>query len=87
MSSPSLFIDRETGKIDTDQLLAEAIPLTKLVVLFGFLAFIPLQIASALNLGLSIGLILTVAAQVILAIGAGLILLYIITRAIHLADE
>lgn len=81
------FVDRETGTVNTDQILAEAVPLAKLIGLFVALALVPLILVVLLAGNSLVGMILAVVAQFILAVGAGIVLLYIISRGIHLADE
>ena len=87
MSPSTLFIDQETGEIDTNRILAEAIPIAKLIGVFVAIALIPLAIVFVFVGNSLVGLLFTVAAQFILTIGAAIVLLYIISRAIHLANE
>lgn len=81
------FVDRETGTVDTDQILAEAVPIAKLIGLFAAIALVPLIIVVLLAGNSLFGMILAVVAQFILAVGAGIVLLYTISRGIQLADE
>ena len=81
------FVDRATGTVDTDQILAEAVPLAKLIGVFVALALVPLILVILLAGNSLVGMLLAVVAQFILAIGAGIVLLYIIARGIHLADK
>lgn len=86
MSPTGPFIDPDTGGLDTSQIQAEAYPLVGLILLFGALALFPF-IFTLLFFGNSfIGFLFTLVTQLILAIGAGIILIYIIARAIQLAD-
>lgn len=79
------FIDQNTGSLDYDQIRAEAFPLAGLIALFAGLALVPF-IAVFLFAGNSpLGFLFTIAAQFILAIGAGVVLMYVIARAIQLA--
>ena len=78
------FIDRSSGTLDTDQILEEAIPLAKLIGLVVVVAAIPFAIAFAVGV---FQMLFTVLTQFLLAIGSGIVLLYIITRAIQLAEE
>ena len=87
MSSPTLFIDRATGSLDTDQILVEAIPIAKLIGLFVTYALIPLAIVFLLGGNSIVGVLFMVVAQFILAVGAAIVLLYVISRAIELAGE
>jgi len=86
MSPSTPFVDRETGTIDTDQVLAEAVPLAKLVALFAGVAALPFALVF-LALGNSIlGTVLVVAAQFVLAVGTGIVLMYVIARGTQLAE-
>lgn len=83
MSSSPLFIEHSTGTLDTDKIITESIPLTKLIGLVGVVALIPFAVASTFRVFEGIFILLT---QFILAVGSGIVLLYIITRAIQLAE-
>lgn len=87
MSPATPFVDPETETVDTDQIFVEAIPLAKLIGLFVAIAVVPLTAVVLIGSGSPFGLILAVVAQFVLAIGAGIVLLYIIARGIQLADE
>ena len=80
------FVDPGTGSLDTDQLLAEAIPLAKLITLVGAVALVPLAVAILLGPYSSFTVVFTIAGQFLLAVGAGLVLLYVVSRAIQLAE-
>lgn len=81
------FVDRETGTVDIDQILTEVVPLAKLIGLFVALALVPLVLVVLLAGNSLAGMILAVVAQFILTVGAGIVLLYVISRGIHLAEE
>lgn len=81
------FVDRETGTLDTSRILAEAIPLAKLIALFGAIALVPLALLSLLGVHSALGWLFTVAAQFVLAVGAGIVLLYVISRSMQLREE
>jgi len=85
MSSPP-FIDQESGELDLGQIRAEVFPLAGLIVLFGGAALL-LFLITLLAAGNSLltGL-LTVVSQFILALGTGIVLMYVIARGIQLAD-
>ena len=86
MSSPP-FIDRESGELDLSQVRAEVFPLAGLILLFGSLAllvFLIMLLAAGNSL---LGGLLTVVTQFILAVGTGIVLMYVIARGIQLADE
>jgi len=80
-SSP--FLDQEKGTLDLQQILSEAIPLVALIGLVATVALIPLAIM--LTLGV-LPIIFTILTQFILAVGAGIVLIYIIARGIQLAE-
>lgn len=87
MSSSNLFVDRATGSIDTDQIIAEAIPIATLIGLFVAVALVPLVLAFLLGDVLSVlGALFMLVTQFVLAVGASIVLLYVIARAIQLAD-
>lgn len=78
------FIDRDTGTLDGAQILSEAIPLAKLIGLVAALALIPVAISLILGV---FPPVLMLVAQFIIAVGTGVVLLYIIARGIHLAEK
>lgn len=89
------FFRPRSTTLDTDQLREEAVPLAKLVFVIGLVALIPviLQILFVETLGLvpvSLGLfqfVFAVMTQFVLAVGAGLVLIYVITRGLDLQSE
>jgi hypothetical protein len=86
MSDARPFIDPETGSLDTDRILAEVYPLTGLVALFAGVALVPYLVA--LFVGRSpFGVVFTILAQFVLAIGAGIVLMYVVARGIQLAED
>lgn len=87
MAKSTPFIDLETGGLDTDQIRSEAYPLVGLIALFAGLALIPFLVVFFFGGNSVIGLLLTVVAQLILAVGAGIVLMYVIARGITLADN
>ncbi|WP_302080451.1 hypothetical protein [Salinibaculum rarum] len=80
------FIDRETGALDTDQILSEAYPLTGLIALFAGLALIPFLLAVLFAMNSLLGTLFVIVAQFVLAVGTGIVLMYVIARGIQLAD-
>lgn len=86
MSASPPFIDQESGSLDTDQIREEAFPLTGLIALFAGLALVPFIFVFLTGGNTALGLLFTVIAQLILAVGAGIVLIYIITRGIQLAE-
>ncbi|WP_254529216.1 hypothetical protein [Natrinema gelatinilyticum] len=85
------FFDPQSGELDTDQLLEESIPLAKLVAVVGALALVPLLLQFLLGQLLGFvpifGAMLSIAAQFVLAVGTGIVLLYLVVRAFQLVDE
>jgi len=84
MSAIPPFIDESSGSLDTDQLLVELIPLSKLIALVGLTALLPFGIATTFGFFRGVFVLLS---QFIFAVGASIVLMYIITRAIQLAEE
>lgn len=85
MSAPP-FIDGETGGLDTDRIKTEAFPLAGLIALFAGLALVPFVVVLLVGGNSALGLLFTIVGQFILAVGTGVVLMYVITRAIQLAD-
>lgn len=86
MSKSPPFIDPASGELDFDQVRAEAYPLTGLVALFAGLAFVPFLLVILFAGSSTLGMVLTLFTQLIVAIGAGIILMYVIARGIQLAE-
>jgi hypothetical protein len=87
MSPSPPFVDHGTGTIDTTQILAEAIPLARLIGVFVVLALVPFGLVFFTLGNSALGAIFTVAAQFILAIGSGIVLMYVIARGMQLAEQ
>jgi len=85
MSVPP-FVDPESGALDLAQIRTEVFPLAGLVLLFGAAALLLFLIGLLLGGGALTG-VFTVASQFVLAVGTGVLLLYVIARGIQLADE
>jgi hypothetical protein len=85
MSDTPPFIDPETGALDTDQIRAEALPLTGLIALFAGLALVPFLVVFLFAGNSALGVFFTILAQFILAIGTGIVLMYVVARGIQLA--
>jgi hypothetical protein len=86
MASKAPFIDVDTGEFDTDQLRSEAVLLAKLIGLFVIISLLPFIIGVLLLGNEGLGAIFVIIGQFILAIGAGIVLMYVIARGIHLSD-
>ena len=81
MPSQTPFFDSETGTLDTAKILAEAIPLAKLVGLFVAVSLVPFALAVAsLGTGSLVGSAFVLVGQFVLAVGAGIVLLYVLVR-------
>lgn len=87
MAPTTVFVNRETGELDTDQIVFEAIPIAKLIALFVVITIVPLRILLEVGLPPIVETILSLMAQFVLAVGTAIVLLYTISRAIQLADE
>lgn len=80
------FID-ESGSIDTDEVWLEVVPLAKLVGLFVGIAIVPAALAFLGAGPGTIGVLLSLVSQFVLAVGAGIVLMYVVARGIDLADR
>lgn len=85
MSPTRPFFDTERGIVDDEQILSEAIPLAKLVAFFGVIALVPFGLAFVFFGNSIIAVFLGFVGQFVLAIGTGVVLLYVIARGIQLA--
>ena len=85
MSDGPPFVDPETGALDTAQIRREAYPLAGLVMLFGALALVPF-VLSLFAGEPPLVVIFTILAQFVLAVGADIVLIYVVARGIRLAD-
>ncbi|SEG73623.1 hypothetical protein [Halobellus limi] len=84
MPSRHPFVDAETGTLDRDQILAEAVPLARLLLYVGLIALVPFALAYFFG-GSIVGALLAAAGQFVLAVGAGVVLIYVVVRAIDIA--
>lgn len=85
MEPSTPFVDRESGQLNVEQIIGEAVPVGKLVGLFVAVALVPILFA-VLTGGIFGGLMFLIA-QFVLAIGSALTLMYIIVRALQIADQ
>lgn len=83
MTSGPPFFDLESSTFDLGQLWEEAYPLLGLVLLVGIVAGLPLVIGMAS--GSAAGVFFLVIGQLILAVGTGLVLMYVVARGIQLS--
>jgi hypothetical protein len=85
MPSDPPFIDPTDRTLDIGQILYEAIPIAALVALFAGLALVPFALVFVFAGNSALGLLLGALGQFILAVGAGVVLLYLLVRADQLA--
>lgn len=85
MASDPPFVDPD-GTLDLRQLWAEAIPLAALVMLIGGLALIPFLFVIAFAGSSPLGMLFTLLSQFVLAVGTGVVLLYVVARGMQLAE-
>ncbi len=81
------FVDPGTGQLDVEQILAEAIPLAKLAGLFVLVALVPFAFVFLFGGPSGLGAIFALAAQFVIAVGSGIVLLYVVARGVQLAEE
>ncbi|WP_181684614.1 hypothetical protein [Halorhabdus salina] len=86
MADAPPFVNPETSELDLYQIWDEALPVLGLVVLFGSLALLPYLVAVVVFEGTFVSLLLILFTQLLFAVGAAIVLMYVITRAIQLAD-
>ncbi|MEF8830899.1 MAG: hypothetical protein V5A23_05110 [Halobacteriales archaeon] len=78
------FLD-DSGSLNFTPILVEAIPIAKLVLLVGAIALVPLTVALFLGPRSSIAALFVVLGQFVLAVGAGVVLVYVVSRANQMA--
>ncbi|WP_159898888.1 hypothetical protein [Salinirussus salinus] len=83
MRDTAPFIDPVSGELDLRQILRESLPVLALVVLFGGLALLVFLVA--LFVGGLAGVLSTLLSQLILAVGAGVVLVYAVARGVQLS--
>ncbi len=81
------FVDPDSNELDTSQIVSEAIPLAGLVLLFVAAAAVPFLLGVAFSFGSPLGLVFTLIAQLVVVVGAGIVLIYAVARGIQLADD
>lgn len=91
MQPSTPFVDPESGELDTDQIIYEAVPLAKLVALVGVVALVPFALtvlfAEALALTPALATVFSVATQFVLAVGGALVLMYVVARGTQLVGD
>ena len=83
-SSPFIAPD---GTVDTDRVLAEAVPLARLIGLVVALAVPPFAVVYLFAGGTLLGRLLTLLGQFVLVVGTGVVLMHVVARALRLAEE
>ncbi|WP_336358144.1 hypothetical protein [Haloarcula sp. CGMCC 1.6347] len=81
------FIDSATGDVNTAQIISEAVPLAKLIGVFVAGSLVPYAIVFFGSESSALGALLALLGDFILAVGAGVVLMYVIARGIQLAGE
>lgn len=84
MSPSTPFVDHDEWTLDLREIVAEAIPLATLIGLVGIVALLPLAIAIWVGIA---PLAFTLLTQFLLAVGTGIVLLYVVARGIHLGNR
>ena len=87
MPSTMPFIDPVTGELDTNQILSEAIPLAKLVAAVVAVSLLPFGLGILVLDSTVLGAVLFAIGQFVLAVGSGIVLIYVIVRGMHLSGE
>ncbi len=81
------FVDPVSNELDTSQIISEAIPIVGLVLLFATVAAVPFLLGAVFSFGSLLGLVFILIAQLVLVVGAGIVLIYVVARGIQLADD
>ena len=85
MRDTAPFIDPVSGELDLRQVFRESVPLLALVILFGGLALLPFLIVLLVAGNSPLGLLFTLLSQLILAVGTGVVLRYVVARGVQLS--
>lgn len=85
MATPP-FVDTTTGELKTDQILSEVVPLGKLIGFFVAVSLVPFGLVFFALDRSSLGVLFVLLGQFILAVGFGIVLMYVIARGIQLSD-
>jgi len=86
MSASPPFVDKDDDELDLHQIWDEAIPLVGLIILFGSLALLPYLLTRLIFGGTILSVFFVLFVQLVLAVGTAVVLMYVIARAIQLAD-
>jgi hypothetical protein len=85
MRDTAPFIDPVSSELELRQIFRESVPLLALVVLFGGLSLLPFLIVLLVAGNSPLGLLLTLLSQLILAVGTGVVLIYVVARGVQLS--
>lgn len=80
------FVD-ETGAIDRSRVLSEAVPLAKLVLLVAAAAFLPFSVVLLFGSYSIVEPVFTLLTQFVIAVGTGVVLIYVVARGVQVAEE
>jgi hypothetical protein len=87
VTPPSAPFIEPSGTLDTDQIWTEAVPLAGLIGLFVGLALVPFLGVFLFGGTTGFGFVFVLATQFVLAVGTGVVLIYVVARGIQLADQ
>ncbi|WP_135363640.1 hypothetical protein [Halosimplex halophilum] len=87
MTPPSAPFIEQSGTLDTDQIRTEAVPLAGLIGLFVGLALVPFLGVFLFGGTTGLGFVFALATQFVLAVGTGVVLIYVVARGVQLADQ
>jgi hypothetical protein len=80
------FVDQETGRIDRQRVLVEAIPVAELVGLVAAVALVPFAIAVLLGPS-GFRALFVLLTQFALAVGSGVVLIHVVSRGVQLGTD
>jgi len=86
MPSSAPFVDPATVALDTDQIIAEAFPLAKLAGVFVAVSLVPFGLGFFAGPS-ALGAVLIALGQFVLAVGTGIVLMYVIARGLELSES
>lgn len=87
MPSQPPFVNPDTRKLEYSQIRSEMVPIGKLILLFVAASLVPFGLVGLAFGNSFVGAFLIVIGQFILAVGSGIVLMYIIVRAIQLSGD
>jgi hypothetical protein len=81
------FIVSGSATLNTDQIIRESIVLAKLIAAVGAVGLVPFAVAVLFGGRGGLGLVFMLLGQFILAVGTGLVLIYVVARGVTLAGS